>query len=315
MNSTSMNYNIDWVDEKIIWIQGATSLVLYGLYVALFLLSLYTLSCRRTRGTRLLVIASYVMAVMGTVQIALTIAYALNELNVLQGIAEGNEGKIASAVHAEQGLTIARNVTFTVNNFITDCIFMYRCYVIWSYKMKPIILPAFLLVLTLGIGCYTSVVGPDMLADVAPYILAAATNLCLTALTAGRILWVLRTASATPFPDSPTPRRYKIALGVILESGAVYFLVSLILAFSFSMDVGLFPITWAIAMQLTGGLLADYDFETRLSTYLRRTFFLRPHWYTLGSRIWRKMRPQNTIPPHNSTEPADYYNAVPAGLQ
>ncbi|KAK7028520.1 hypothetical protein R3P38DRAFT_2526050, partial [Favolaschia claudopus] len=217
-----------------------------GLYVALFLLSLYTLSRRRTTGTRLLIIASYAMAVMGTTQIALMIAGAFTYSNFLQGMFEGNEGKITSAVYTLQKLGLAQDVAFTVNNFMTDCIFMYRCYVVWSRQVKPIILPALLLVLNAG-----------ALIMIVPYILGTVTNLCLTALTAGRIFWAQRAASAVIGPNSGTSRHYKIALGVILESGAIYFLVALTLTISYCSNFAMFHITSAIAQQLMGGLLAD----------------------------------------------------------
>ncbi|KAK7007382.1 hypothetical protein R3P38DRAFT_1668470 [Favolaschia claudopus] len=250
MNSTSMDYPINWVVVKIFWTQAAISLVLYGLYIALFLLSLYALSRRRTTGTRLLVMASYVMAAMGTTQIALTVTIAVQNLNLLQGIVEG---EITSMIHVGRGLNIAQGVTFVVNNFITDCIFMYRCYVVWSCQMKPIILPALLLVLTAGIGCYTTALPKGTIAyEHAAYILAAATNLCLTALTAGRIFWVRRATSAILRPDSPTSRRYRIALGVILESGAVYLLVIITLVIGDFLNPEMLLITRAIAQQLMG---------------------------------------------------------------
>ncbi|KAK7012598.1 hypothetical protein R3P38DRAFT_2790261 [Favolaschia claudopus] len=210
MNSTSMDLSINWAGVNIFWTQAAISLVLYGLYIALFLLSLYALSRRRTTGTRPLVMASYVMAVMGTTQIALTVAIAVENLNLLQGIGEGNEGRITSMIHVGRGLNIAEGVTFVVNKW------MYRCYVVWSCQMKPIILPALLLVLTAGIGCYITAIPKGTIAyEHAAYILAAATNLCLTALTAGRIFWVRRATSVILRPDSSTSRRYRIALGVM----------------------------------------------------------------------------------------------------
>ncbi|KAK7028523.1 hypothetical protein R3P38DRAFT_3190120 [Favolaschia claudopus] len=268
MNFTSMNYTIDWVGEKIFWIQGVISLVFYGFYVALFLFSLYTLSRRRTTGTTLLIFANYLMAVAGTTQIALTITVSLNDLDTLQGIIEGNEGKIASAIHAGQELYIAQAVTFVANKWIafsfsfyptTDkCQILtlsqlYRCYVIWSCQMKPIILPALLLVLTAGIGGYASTPKRTIVYERAAYTLAAATSLSLTALTAGRIFWVRRAASTIFCPDSPISRRYKMAVGVILESGAVYLLGIMALVIGSFSNVDMTIITLGIAQQLMAG--------------------------------------------------------------
>ncbi|KAK7028518.1 hypothetical protein R3P38DRAFT_929248 [Favolaschia claudopus] len=253
-----MNYSINWLVVEILLTQAAISLVLYGLYVALFLLSLYALSRRRSTCTKLLIIASYAMAAMGTTQIAVTVATVVQNLNLLQGIVEGNQGKITSMIRVGRGLNIAAGVTFVVNNFITDCIFMYRCYVIWSCQMKPIILPALLLVLTFGIGCYTTAIPEGTIVyEHAAYILAATTNLCFTALTAGRIFWARRAASAILCPDSPTPRRYMIALGITLESGAVYLLVMMTLVIGDFLNLEMLLITRAIAQQLMGEHRSD----------------------------------------------------------
>ncbi|KAJ7882363.1 hypothetical protein B0H14DRAFT_2565351 [Mycena olivaceomarginata] len=54
--------------------QTAVSLLLYGFYINLFLLSLHTLSRRKTAGTKFLIVASCIMAVLGTTQMALDVA-------------------------------------------------------------------------------------------------------------------------------------------------------------------------------------------------------------------------------------------------
>ncbi|KAJ7330408.1 hypothetical protein DFH08DRAFT_882583, partial [Mycena albidolilacea] len=165
----------------------AVSLTLYGFYVCLFLLSLHTLSRRRSAGTILLIVTSCMIAVVGSTQIALDIAAAAITTRILQQM-------VHSEIFAECGLrmlplfgstlpalTKAQAVAFTVNYFTTDSIFLYRCYAIWGFQKKPIILPVLLMLSSLISGILCSTTNTMNLS--LPFILAAATNLVLTALT------------------------------------------------------------------------------------------------------------------------------------
>src|ERR1700761_6761475 len=70
---------------------------LVGVYVNLFLLSLRTLSRRKTAGTKVLMVASCMLAAIGSTQMALDVASAVSAARLLQQI-------VHSEVVDEQGL-------------------------------------------------------------------------------------------------------------------------------------------------------------------------------------------------------------------
>ncbi|KAJ7656579.1 hypothetical protein B0H17DRAFT_1337967, partial [Mycena rosella] len=151
-----MSYTVDSTVFDISWYllvsnasETMVSLLLYGVYVNLFLLSLYTLSRRKTAGTKPLMVASCIMAIVGSTQMAIDVAVTTEAARFHQQI-------VHTQVLNEYGLMmlplsmtlpvlyIAQEVTFVINNFITDLFFLYRCYVIWGFSKKPIILPMLL---------------------------------------------------------------------------------------------------------------------------------------------------------------------------
>lgn len=96
---------------------------LAGVYVNLFLLSLRTLSRRKTAGTKFLMVASCMMAVVGSTQMAVDVAVAVAAARLLQQL-------VHSEVVNEQGLIIlplfgltlpaletGQAVTFTINKW------------------------------------------------------------------------------------------------------------------------------------------------------------------------------------------------------
>ncbi|KAJ7330414.1 hypothetical protein DFH08DRAFT_1022649 [Mycena albidolilacea] len=126
---------------------------------------------------------------------------------------------------------------------------VYRCYVIWGSKKKPIILPALLVLSTFVVvivGYTTNKMNTHIRLLI---ILVAATNLVLTALTADRILWIQRAASHVGL-DSTIRARYTRAIAVILESGALYCAVAIFLLISALLNDEIFSIGWGIGQQL-----------------------------------------------------------------
>ncbi|KAK7028515.1 hypothetical protein R3P38DRAFT_2936897 [Favolaschia claudopus] len=247
-----------WDTLKVVLESTVTALVLYGLYVNLFLLSLYILSHRNTAGTKILIAASCLMAIAGTTQIALTVAYTAVEIDFLRQVVHSDitvddPTKAFSLTKYKlwTSLTTAQGTAFIVNYFVTCCIFLYRCYVVWGCRLEPIVLPALLSLSTAVIGGITCVASWDSITwERTACILAVATNLCLTAFTAGRIFWVQRLASALPSLDKSTSRRYNLAITVILESGAITLAVTIGMVIGEFLNVQLLAITRGFAQQL-----------------------------------------------------------------
>ncbi|KAJ7854772.1 hypothetical protein B0H13DRAFT_1903517 [Mycena leptocephala] len=97
---------------------------------------------------------------------------------------------------------------------------LYRCYVIWGYKKKILILPALLMLSTL-----TAIV------------------------RSGRILWIRQAASHMGL-DNTLRSRYNTAVGIILESGTIYCVATIFLVITVSLDGGFFYLGFGITQQL-----------------------------------------------------------------
>ncbi|KAJ7328704.1 hypothetical protein DFH08DRAFT_815478 [Mycena albidolilacea] len=75
-------------------------------------------------------------------------------------------------------------------------------------------------------------------------------NLALTSLTAGRILWVRRQSSYVGLGHT-FRSRYTSAIGIILESGAIYCVVAIFVLVAASQnDLEVFDIGYAIGQQM-----------------------------------------------------------------
>ncbi|KAF8146397.1 hypothetical protein K438DRAFT_2028283 [Mycena galopus ATCC 62051] len=207
---TAMEYTVDSGAFDYLWdvflipsfSRTAISLFLHGagIYIILFLLSLYTLSRRKTAGTALLMVASCIMAVAANVQIAIELA-------------------------------------------------MYRCFVIWGSQTWPLILPVLLMLSILVVGVLDLTGTVDEHGDLLIITLSVATNLAITVLTAGRILYIQRAASHVAL-DGQIRGRYTRAAVMILESGAIYCAVAIFMAITNSLNGEIFVIGSALGARV-----------------------------------------------------------------
>ncbi|KAF8146396.1 hypothetical protein K438DRAFT_1869616 [Mycena galopus ATCC 62051] len=129
-------------------------------------------------------------------------------------------------------------------SLISDSIFMYRCYVIWDSQTRPLILPVLLMLSTLVVEIL-GLPGTSGYAEGPTLILAAATNLVITAFTAGRILYIQRAASHVAL-DHQIRGRYTRAVVMILESGAINCVVAISLAITSFLNGEIFSIASAV---------------------------------------------------------------------
>ncbi|KAJ6530140.1 hypothetical protein B0H19DRAFT_1082547 [Mycena capillaripes] len=188
-----------------------------GIYINLFLLALHALSRRRKfSGAKLLIVASWIMLVLGTAQMAINIALAvLNARLVQQDVRSQVDPQLVRSYHV---LEILQDLSFALNKSQ-----LYRCYVIWGSQRKIIILPALFMLSTIDcavVGIFESTLDSSIAEFRIPYGLAAATNLLLTAFT-GK-----------------------------LESGAIYCVAALFLIVTFSLNEVVFVNATSIAHQL-----------------------------------------------------------------
>ncbi|KAF7340768.1 hypothetical protein MSAN_02105400 [Mycena sanguinolenta] len=219
-----------WSSLMDVFFKTGVSLALYGIYICLFILSIYILARRReTRGTKLLMTWSCVIAVMATIRIAVTISEAVKTARIVEGV-------LSTQILKPLKLTVwPEFVLITVNNFVADFLYLYRCYVIWDCRWRIIILPGLFVISSFAVGiggqhvAKAQIITKTQLA----YSLAVAANLVITSFTAGRLLWIRRTASCVDAKNSFRARCNR-AIGLVLQSGAMYCaaVISLLIAAS-----------------------------------------------------------------------------------
>ncbi|KAF7340747.1 hypothetical protein MSAN_02103100 [Mycena sanguinolenta] len=98
---------------------AGAALMLYGIYICLFLLSIYIFARRRkTRGVKLLMAWSCVIAAGGTAQIVLTIAQTVG---VAQSVAESGT---PVSFQTRSLTSTGQNVIAAMSNFATDSLYV-----------------------------------------------------------------------------------------------------------------------------------------------------------------------------------------------
>ncbi|KAJ7320856.1 hypothetical protein DFH08DRAFT_819109 [Mycena albidolilacea] len=132
------------------------SLLLYGtrtgIYINLFLLSVYTLSRRRkSHGKNFLLGASCVIAVVATTEMGCNIAQTILTARLVQQLVNA---QVWDRPHLVKALKTAQYSLLGINKWL------YRCYVIWGYQRKILILPV-MFMLTTFVGGIWAAPTPD----------------------------------------------------------------------------------------------------------------------------------------------------------
>ncbi|KAJ7248847.1 hypothetical protein B0H12DRAFT_1123006 [Mycena haematopus] len=180
---------------------------------------------------KLLMAWSCVVAAGATTQMAFTIFQAVETAHSVEHLLHAQE----SNPPVLAVLNTAQYVLMATNNFMTDSLYLYRCYVIWGCRWKILILPG-LFMLSTFVLTVLSVASIGRIVDAQfVYSLMMTTNLILTALTAGRLLWIRRTTSCV-IVENMFRARCNRAIGMILESGAIYCIVMIVLLITVSRD-------------------------------------------------------------------------------
>ncbi|KAJ7700305.1 hypothetical protein B0H16DRAFT_1642892 [Mycena metata] len=213
---------------------ACTELLIYGIYIVLFSFAMSFLALRQTGGKKVLLVYTVAMALLGTTQLIISITEAVLAVRTMQiAVQGGNTSAQLRPENTARTLEFAQTAIFWVNNLVSDSLLLYpSCFIIWGSRWRPVILPAILIVATLAVGCswYTVEAASHESALVrrAPFILAVVTNLVLVTFTAGRIWWIRHDALRV-FNGGPILNRYDTVIAMILESGALYFIVAVLL--------------------------------------------------------------------------------------
>ncbi|KAK7028512.1 hypothetical protein R3P38DRAFT_2936881 [Favolaschia claudopus] len=209
-----------WSSMHLDLIAAGSSLLLYGFYFNLFLFSMYTLSRRwGSPGSYFLASTSCIMAVLCTAGVVTTAVRVIVDYRLVYGLSSAPTLPEPQSIQILQ-INATQRAIPTLNNLTTDFLYLYRCYVIWGYQKRILVLPATFMLATFAVGIW-DVQDSSLQAQQIMFCLAVLTNLTLTTLTAGRILWIGR---MTPhiIPDNTYRARCKRAINIILESGGLY---------------------------------------------------------------------------------------------
>ncbi|KAJ7152559.1 hypothetical protein C8R46DRAFT_1228776 [Mycena filopes] len=229
--------------------ETSAAIFFYGLYVNLFILAIYTLHRRRTSGRTWLLAASWMLFVVGTIQTILrisiiTVIGRAVALLVVPGPGGSPTPQIIGLLQDRLQLELVDNAVFAVNVFIADSVFLYRCYLVWGYRVKPILLPGILILATTSLAI-ASLVGSassqnflllggrtQIITTTTAYILAVTTNVVLMVLTAGRIWWMHRRLAKFDIQGlhSSIDTHSNTAVSIIFESGFIYCFIGFLLA-------------------------------------------------------------------------------------
>ncbi|KAF7362566.1 hypothetical protein MVEN_00604900 [Mycena venus] len=193
-----------WYDMSMLWesISIFVGTFFYGIYLVLFCICIYILRNRPRPGNTVLLVTAIALFTLSTVQAVINLVLGAAEIDYLD--------------IPQHNINRAGGIIYGVNNIIADGLVIYRCFVIWDRNIRIVILPMLMLVVT-------SVFGVDIKLPENPYFaLSLATNVLVTALTAGRIWWVCRQSRLCRKFRTEDQKRCVSAISILVESGLLY---------------------------------------------------------------------------------------------
>ncbi|KAK7012903.1 hypothetical protein R3P38DRAFT_1534189 [Favolaschia claudopus] len=212
-------------------IQCATALFLNGICVLLGVLACYFL-CRRGTSLRCVLFWAVVMtSSLATMQMIHQLVSAVQLVQLHRSFDTVGEQRELLLLRFERLSASQRlwdKIFILVSNVFTDCIFMYRYYVVSGnarYTRRLLSLSLLLVIVTTIFGVLTSLLpwNPRASSIVVGVGMISA-NLLLTGLTAGRIWWMRRCVIQG---NPQLVHRSNTAITLLLESSALYFVLML----------------------------------------------------------------------------------------
>ncbi|KAJ7700304.1 hypothetical protein B0H16DRAFT_1642882 [Mycena metata] len=223
-------FDENWQDLVFQIVTTCVEIFLYAIFIVLFIFATHGLARRNVARTRrILLTFSCVMALLGTAQIVVLLVTTAVQARLLRAQTVDTLGlAVLGLTTRVEILAKAHDIMFAINNFVSDLLLLYRCYVIWGCRWRIAVAPGILVASTLAIGLMT-ITGlyPNPKLQYL-YIASTITNFTLTMLTAGRIWWIRRASQTLHGTASNTLRHcYDRAVEMILESGGIYCVFSI----------------------------------------------------------------------------------------
>jgi len=266
----------------------ALEAILYGFYVLLFLVSLVFLVFRRSSRdlNAPLVTASCLLFTLCTTHFIIQFEHYVIHLRSV-----GVKGFSSETIPLGAG-----DFLLSVADFVGDLVLIYRCWLVWGKNYWVIIIPTLTALAGFICGCITfhivlavgldHQVPPKNLFQIgtALFALPLCTNIIITALIVGRILYMGHTTQSkmsretrlnmTHSTGANTMRLIYHSAGIVVESGVLYLLAQLVLVVLFSMENPAYKVVGYPIIQIYGiaptlilcrvgmGISSERKFET-----------------------------------------------------
>ncbi|KAG9002386.1 hypothetical protein FRB93_011503 [Tulasnella sp. JGI-2019a] len=232
--------------------------LLFGFYSCLLIITLWRpIGTRRLTAIAWIIIATYFLTLCRVV-----VDYPI--LDRAFFVTGGNPGELQSTDYVLRG--VQQGVS-SAAALLSDGLFCWRLYVIWSRSIRIILLPVCLLVIT-AIGA-TAIVATNLvtarrlqdhhlLVMAGPLFMAAqgvviVYTCYMTIFIAGRLWWVGNAVKQITSPEQPRKNRYSGAIYALIQSGVMQSVTRiLVIIAAATVNLTMTPIVGRIAVQVNG---------------------------------------------------------------
>ncbi|KAJ6632219.1 hypothetical protein B0H10DRAFT_1865550 [Mycena sp. CBHHK59/15] len=233
----------------------ALEAISYGTYLVLFGISIAVL-IRRTPAmnaskTPMFAVTCFMFSLC-------TVHFGLNFNNVYNGLMVHPRPHISEETH----LLAGADMLFSITDFCSQLILIYRCYLVWGKTIWIIILPLLMSLAT--VGCGVGLIGlvlsinptaPQAPAAIVPvgtagFSMSLCLNFIVSALIVGRIWYISRTnrLQGVSHSDGSIQR----AIGIIIESGLLFLVAQFVFVVLFSISHPAQAVVEPVATQIYG---------------------------------------------------------------
>jgi hypothetical protein len=228
--------------------------LLYGVNVVIFFICISIMAEQRMKGGTMPIILFF-----STIsQFLLSTAYAAMGLRMLLdsfiSLLESPEAVLAYWANPTIPLQVASKGVYITNVLIGDAILVWRLYVVWGKNWYICVAPAIMVIATAGTG-YAAVADLANLSSLQPifrigntilatWALSIATQFSVSSAIAGRIVWISRDSSLAS-------NRYLSVLWIIVESGAIYCITTVLLLTFFDLKTQAGAIVAGVVAQIS----------------------------------------------------------------
>ncbi|KAJ6517139.1 hypothetical protein DFH09DRAFT_1195514 [Mycena vulgaris] len=260
----------------------ALEAIFYGIYLILFSISVVVLLQRKPANNASRVPMFAVTCFMFSL---CTTHFGLNFNNVYNGLMVHPRPHISEETH----LLAGADMLFSITDWCSQLILIYRCYLVWGKSIWIVILPLLMSLATVacGVGLIGLVLSINPTAPIAPaaivpvgtagFSLSLCLNFIVSALIVGRIWQISRQnrIQGVSHSDSTIQR----AIGIIVESGLLFLVAQFVFVVLFAIAHPAQAVVEPVATQIYGisptliivrvGLGASYEPTTARGSSLR----------------------------------------------